>query len=121
MAYKRLMELAEDGDIDRLVNDFIEREEKNFSCFSYATNLSSEINKIERKIEDLQVCSRLFMSPLSQLVLLGWGVFFLSRVSSITAHTRARLIACYTGGIRGMRRESQKYNSNSQNVAFSEL
>uniref|UniRef100_A0A8D0FEA7 ODAD1 central coiled coil region domain-containing protein n=1 Tax=Strix occidentalis caurina TaxID=311401 RepID=A0A8D0FEA7_STROC len=67
VAYRRLMELAEDGDIDRLVNGFIEREEKNFSCFSYATKLSSEMNKIQQKIEDLQVCSRLFMSPLSQL------------------------------------------------------
>ncbi|CAM9532304.1 unnamed protein product [Bubo scandiacus] len=42
------------GDIDRLVNGFIEREEKNFSCFSYATKLSSEMNKIQQKIEDLQ-------------------------------------------------------------------
>uniref|UniRef100_A0A663MPB0 ODAD1 central coiled coil region domain-containing protein n=1 Tax=Athene cunicularia TaxID=194338 RepID=A0A663MPB0_ATHCN len=121
VAYRRLMELAEDGDIDRLVNGFIEREGKNLSCFSYATKLSSEMNKIHQKIEDLQVCSRLFVSPLSQLVLLAWGGFFLCRVSSITAHTRARLIACHTGGIRGMQRESQKYNSNSQNVAFSEL
>uniref|UniRef100_A0A8C8BN50 ODAD1 central coiled coil region domain-containing protein n=1 Tax=Otus sunia TaxID=257818 RepID=A0A8C8BN50_9STRI len=67
VAYRRLMELAEDGDIDRLVNGFIEREEKNFSCFSYVTKLSSEVNKIQQKIEELQVCSRIFMSPLAQL------------------------------------------------------
>uniref|UniRef100_A0A663ML69 ODAD1 central coiled coil region domain-containing protein n=1 Tax=Athene cunicularia TaxID=194338 RepID=A0A663ML69_ATHCN len=42
VAYRRLMELAEDGDIDRLVNGFIEREGKNLSCFSYATKLSSD-------------------------------------------------------------------------------
>ncbi|XP_026715778.1 coiled-coil domain-containing protein 63 [Athene cunicularia] len=54
VAYRRLMELAEDGDIDRLVNGFIEREGKNLSCFSYATKLSSEMNKIHQKIEDLQ-------------------------------------------------------------------
>ncbi|XP_074743477.1 LOW QUALITY PROTEIN: coiled-coil domain-containing protein 63 [Strix uralensis] len=54
VVYRRLMQLAEDGDIDRLVNGFIEREEKNFSCFSYATKLSSEMNKIQQKIKDLQ-------------------------------------------------------------------
>uniref|UniRef100_A0A663E4V0 ODAD1 central coiled coil region domain-containing protein n=1 Tax=Aquila chrysaetos chrysaetos TaxID=223781 RepID=A0A663E4V0_AQUCH len=67
VAYKRLLELAEDGDIDRLVNGFIEKEEKNFACFSYATELNNEMEKMQRRIKDLQVCSRLFMSPLSQL------------------------------------------------------
>ncbi|KAM7090087.1 coiled-coil domain-containing protein 63 [Ciconia maguari] len=54
VAYKRLLELAEDGDIDQLVNGFIEKEEKNFSCFSYATELNNEIEKMQQRIKDLQ-------------------------------------------------------------------
>ncbi|NXT31850.1 CCD63 protein, partial [Pelecanoides urinatrix] len=54
VAYKRLLELAEDGDIDRLLNGFIEKEGKNFSCFSYITELNNEMEKMQRKIKDLQ-------------------------------------------------------------------
>ncbi|NXH71453.1 CCD63 protein, partial [Hydrobates tethys] len=54
VAYKRLLELAEDGDIDRLLNDFIEKEGKNFACFSYATELNNEMEKMQRRIKDLQ-------------------------------------------------------------------
>ncbi|XP_052653929.1 coiled-coil domain-containing protein 63 [Harpia harpyja] len=54
VAYKRLLELAEDGDIDRLVNGYIEKEEKNFACFSYATELNNEMEKMQRRIKDLQ-------------------------------------------------------------------
>ncbi|NXL28152.1 CCD63 protein, partial [Glaucidium brasilianum] len=54
MAYSLLMELAEDGDIDRLVNGFIQREQKNFSCFTYATKLNGEIYEIQQKIKDIQ-------------------------------------------------------------------
>ncbi|KGL89432.1 Coiled-coil domain-containing protein 63, partial [Charadrius vociferus] len=54
VAYKRLLELAEDGDIDRLLNGFIEKEEKNFACFSYATELNNEMEKMQQRIKDLQ-------------------------------------------------------------------
>ncbi|KFQ74837.1 Coiled-coil domain-containing protein 63, partial [Phoenicopterus ruber ruber] len=54
VAYKRLLELAEDGDIDGLVNGFIEKEEKNFACFSYATELNNEMENMQRRIKDLQ-------------------------------------------------------------------
>ncbi|NWY55517.1 CCD63 protein, partial [Chionis minor] len=54
VAYKRLLELAEDGDVDGLVNGFIEQEEKNFACFSYATELNNEMEKMQEKIQDLQ-------------------------------------------------------------------
>ncbi|XP_050762855.1 coiled-coil domain-containing protein 63 [Gymnogyps californianus] len=54
VAYKRLLELAEDGDIDRLVNGFIEKEEKNFACFSYATELNNEMEKMQWRIKGLQ-------------------------------------------------------------------
>ncbi|NXL63922.1 CCD63 protein, partial [Chordeiles acutipennis] len=54
VAYKRLLELAEDGDINRLLNGFIEKEGKNFACFSYATELNNEMEVIQRRIEDVQ-------------------------------------------------------------------
>ncbi|NXE81240.1 CCD63 protein, partial [Cochlearius cochlearius] len=54
VAYKRLLELAEDGDFDRLVNGFIEKEEKNFACFTYATELNNEMEKMQQRIKDLQ-------------------------------------------------------------------
>ncbi|NXI97833.1 CCD63 protein, partial [Psophia crepitans] len=54
VTYKRLLELAEDGNIDRLVHDFTEKEEKNFACFSYVTELNNEMEKMQWKIKDLQ-------------------------------------------------------------------
>ncbi|KFZ52471.1 Coiled-coil domain-containing protein 63, partial [Podiceps cristatus] len=54
VAYKRLLELTQDGDIDGLVNGFIEKEEKNFACFSYATELNNEMENMQQRIKDLQ-------------------------------------------------------------------
>uniref|UniRef100_A0A8C6Z0M1 Coiled-coil domain containing 63 n=1 Tax=Nothoprocta perdicaria TaxID=30464 RepID=A0A8C6Z0M1_NOTPE len=55
VAYRRLLELAENGNIDQLVRGFIEKEEKNFAYFSYATELNNEMERLQRKIKDLQV------------------------------------------------------------------
>lgn len=82
MAYRRLLELAEDGDVGHLVNGFIEKEQKKFALFSYDFELGTKIENMQQKVKDLQVCARLFISPLSQLVILGWGGFSLSLVSS---------------------------------------
>uniref|UniRef100_A0A8B9F3G0 ODAD1 central coiled coil region domain-containing protein n=1 Tax=Amazona collaria TaxID=241587 RepID=A0A8B9F3G0_9PSIT len=65
VAYKRLLELAEDGNVNQLLNSFIEKERKSFTCFFYASELNDDMQKMQRKIRELQVCSRLFMSPLS--------------------------------------------------------
>ncbi|XP_075625703.1 coiled-coil domain-containing protein 63 [Balearica regulorum gibbericeps] len=54
VAYNRLLELTEDGNIDHLLNSFIEKEEKNFACFKYITELNNEMEKIQWKIKDLQ-------------------------------------------------------------------
>uniref|UniRef100_A0A8B9QFZ6 ODAD1 central coiled coil region domain-containing protein n=1 Tax=Apteryx owenii TaxID=8824 RepID=A0A8B9QFZ6_APTOW len=54
VAYRRLLELAENGDIDRLVKEFIEKEERNFAYFSYATELNNEMERLQRKIRNLQ-------------------------------------------------------------------
>ncbi|KFZ50300.1 Coiled-coil domain-containing protein 63, partial [Antrostomus carolinensis] len=61
VAYKRLLELAEDGDINRLMNGFIEKEGKNFACFSYATELNNEMEMMQRRIEDVQNEIKAFM------------------------------------------------------------
>ncbi|XP_068767610.1 coiled-coil domain-containing protein 63 [Struthio camelus] len=54
VAYRRLLELAENGDIDWLVKGFIAKEEKNFAYFSYATELNNEMERLQKKIKDLQ-------------------------------------------------------------------
>ncbi|NXJ81420.1 CCD63 protein, partial [Trogon melanurus] len=53
-AYKQLLELAEDGDIIHLLNDLIRKEEMEFSCFSYATELNRDMEKMQQRIEGLQ-------------------------------------------------------------------
>ncbi|XP_047929740.2 coiled-coil domain-containing protein 63 isoform X3 [Anser cygnoides] len=60
VAYKRLLELAENGDIDQLANGFIEKEGKNFAYFSYATELNNETEKLQQRIKDLQNKTMLF-------------------------------------------------------------
>ncbi|XP_048820374.1 coiled-coil domain-containing protein 63 [Lagopus muta] len=54
VTYKRLLELAENGNIDQLVDGFIEKEGKNFAYFSYATELNSEMEKLQQRIKNLQ-------------------------------------------------------------------
>lgn len=117
MAYKRLLELAENGDIDQLVNGFIEKEGKNFAYFSYATELNNEMEKLQQRIKDLQVCSspapRPFM-PASENAW-GWGGFFIPYLSSITPGPGSH--GCAQEKAKG----SQKYNSSRQKAACSEL
>uniref|UniRef100_A0A8D0H1C8 Coiled-coil domain containing 63 n=1 Tax=Sphenodon punctatus TaxID=8508 RepID=A0A8D0H1C8_SPHPU len=52
VAYMRLLLLTENGDIDQLVDDFIEKEEKNFAYFSYVTELNNDMERLQKKIED---------------------------------------------------------------------
>lgn len=117
VAYKRLLELAENGDIDQLVNGFIEKEGKNFAYFSYATELNNEMEKLQQRIKDLQVCSspapRPFM-PASENTW-GWGGFFIPYLSSITPGPGSH--GCAQEKAKG----SQKYNSSRQKAACSEL
>ncbi|NXL90504.1 CCD63 protein, partial [Alectura lathami] len=54
VAYRRLLQLAENGDIDQLLNSFIEKEGKNFSYFSYASELNNEMEQLQQRIKDLQ-------------------------------------------------------------------
>ncbi|XP_021268595.1 coiled-coil domain-containing protein 63 [Numida meleagris] len=54
VTYRRLLELAENGDIDQLVDGFVEKEGKNFAYFSYATELNNEMEKLQQRIKNLQ-------------------------------------------------------------------
>ncbi|NXW66171.1 CCD63 protein, partial [Eurystomus gularis] len=54
VAYERLLEMAEDRHIDRLLNDLMKMKKKNFACFRYVTELNSELGKIDQRVKDLQ-------------------------------------------------------------------
>ncbi|KAL8180087.1 UNVERIFIED_CONTAM: hypothetical protein K2H54_006100, partial [Gekko kuhli] len=54
VAYMRLLKLTENGDIDRLVEEFVEKEEKNFAYFSYVTELNNDMERLQKRIEDIQ-------------------------------------------------------------------
>nr|XP_060642392.1 coiled-coil domain-containing protein 63-like [Anolis sagrei ordinatus] len=51
--YKRLLDLTEYGDIDQLIEDFKEKEVKNFALFSYVTELNNENDRLQKGIEDI--------------------------------------------------------------------
>ncbi|XP_066466090.1 coiled-coil domain-containing protein 63 [Tiliqua scincoides] len=57
VAYMRLLKLTENGDINQLVEDFVEKEEKNFAYFSYVTELNNDMERLQKRIEDIQVRS----------------------------------------------------------------
>ncbi|XP_062820337.1 coiled-coil domain-containing protein 63 isoform X2 [Anolis carolinensis] len=52
--YKRLLDLTEYGDIDQLIEEFTEKEVKNFALFSYVTELNNENDRLQKGIEDIQ-------------------------------------------------------------------
>ncbi|KAM6071126.1 coiled-coil domain-containing protein 63-like [Chlamydotis macqueenii] len=54
VTYRHLLELAEDGDFDRLVNDMIAKEAKNFASFVYVSELNDELDRMQQRIKDLQ-------------------------------------------------------------------
>ncbi|XP_074868931.1 coiled-coil domain-containing protein 63 [Carettochelys insculpta] len=54
VAYMRLLKLSETEDIDQLVADFIQKEEKNFAYFSYVTELNNEMERLQKKTQDIQ-------------------------------------------------------------------
>ncbi|NWW86999.1 CCD63 protein, partial [Rhynochetos jubatus] len=53
-AYMCLLELAEDKNIDQLVDRFIKKETKDFSCFNYAIEMKSEVEEMRQKIKNVQ-------------------------------------------------------------------
>ncbi|XP_039218682.1 coiled-coil domain-containing protein 63 isoform X2 [Crotalus tigris] len=54
VAYMRLLKLTENGNIGQLVEDFLEKEEKNFAYFSYVTELNNDMERLQKRIEVIQ-------------------------------------------------------------------
>lgn len=65
MAYKRLLELS-NGDIDDFLEDFLEKDRRFFILFNYAIRLNVRNEGLRQRIQAIQVCSCLFVSPLSR-------------------------------------------------------
>lgn len=65
MAYKRLLELS-DGDIDDFLEDFIEKDRRFFILFGYAIRLNVRNEGLRQRIQEIEVCPWLFLSPLSR-------------------------------------------------------
>lgn len=101
MAYKRLLELAENGDIDQLVNGFTEKEGKNFAYFSYATELNNEMEKLQQRIKDLQVCSSPAPRPFMPALENTWGWGWFCHPLLVQHHTRAWLTRVCSGESKG--------------------
>lgn len=55
MAHLRLLKLAENGDLNKLIEDFLAREEKNFARFTYVTELSNDVEMMHKKTQEIQV------------------------------------------------------------------
>lgn len=55
VAHLRLLKLAEDGNLNQLITDFLAKEEKNFARFAYVTELNNDMEMMHKKIEKIQV------------------------------------------------------------------
>ncbi|XP_028384821.2 coiled-coil domain-containing protein 63 [Phyllostomus discolor] len=54
VAHLRLLKLAEDGNLNQLINDFLAKEEKNFARFTYVTELNNDMETMQKKIQKIQ-------------------------------------------------------------------
>lgn len=55
VAHLRLLKLAENGDLNKLIEDFLAREEKNFARFTYVTELSNDVEMMHKRTQEIQV------------------------------------------------------------------
>ncbi|XP_036989334.2 coiled-coil domain-containing protein 63 [Artibeus jamaicensis] len=54
VAHLRLLKLAENGNLNQLIKDFLDKEEKNFARFTYVTELNNDMEMMHKKIEKIQ-------------------------------------------------------------------
>lgn len=104
VAYNRLLELS-DGDIDDFLEDFVEKDRRFFILFGYAIRLKVRNEGLKQRIQEIQVCSRLFMSPLSRQCF--WVGVGLSSPECPASLPTPEPDSSHKGGIRGMQRSSQ--------------
>ncbi|XP_037672793.1 coiled-coil domain-containing protein 63 [Choloepus didactylus] len=54
VAHLRLLKLSEDGNLNKLIEEFLAKEEKNFARFTYVTELNNDMEMMHKKTERIQ-------------------------------------------------------------------
>ncbi|XP_047416984.1 coiled-coil domain-containing protein 63 [Sciurus carolinensis] len=54
VAHLRLKKLVEDGNLNRLIEEFLTKEEKNFARFTYVTELNNDMEMMQKKTQRIQ-------------------------------------------------------------------
>ncbi|KAK2102595.1 Coiled-coil domain-containing protein 63 [Saguinus oedipus] len=54
VAHLRLLKLAENGNLDQLIEDFLAKEEKNFAQFTYVTELNNDMEMLRKRTQQIQ-------------------------------------------------------------------
>ena len=52
-AFQRIKEMRQEEDVNKLVNDFIRIEDKNFALFNYVNEQNHQIETLQEQIEDV--------------------------------------------------------------------
>ncbi|XP_060547919.1 coiled-coil domain-containing protein 63 isoform X2 [Pantherophis guttatus] len=94
VAYMRLMKLTENGDIGQLVEDYLEKEGKNFAYFSYVTELNNDMERLQKRIEEVQ-----------------------NEISNLKSQQKAAENIIY-GSLKGMEEKLQKTTENANLYAY---
>lgn len=55
VAHLRLLKLTENGNLNKLIEEFLAKEEKNFARFTYVTELNNDMETMHKKTERIQV------------------------------------------------------------------
>ncbi|XP_015670911.1 coiled-coil domain-containing protein 63 [Protobothrops mucrosquamatus] len=95
VAYMRLLKLTENGNIGQLVEDFLEKEEKNFAYFSYVTELNNDMERLQKRIEVVQ-----------------------NEISQLKSQQKADEVAVH-GSLKSMEEKLQKTTENANLYAYS--
>ncbi|KAL7986635.1 hypothetical protein Chor_012918 [Crotalus horridus] len=94
VAYMRLLKLTENGNIGQLVEDFLEKEEKNFAYFSYVTELNNDMERLQKRIEVIQ-----------------------NEISQLKSQQKAAEVAVH-GSLKSMEEKLQKTTENANLYAY---
>ncbi|KAL2767806.1 coiled-coil domain-containing protein 63 isoform 1 [Daubentonia madagascariensis] len=54
VAHLRLLKLAESGNLNQLIEEFLAKEEKNFARFTYVTELNNDMEMMQKKTQNIQ-------------------------------------------------------------------
>uniref|UniRef100_A0A2I3TJV1 Coiled-coil domain containing 63 n=1 Tax=Pan troglodytes TaxID=9598 RepID=A0A2I3TJV1_PANTR len=68
VAHLRLLKLAESGNLNQLIEDFLAKEEKNFARFMYVTELNNDMEMMHKRTQRIQVRAALLSQALGPCV-----------------------------------------------------